>query len=44
MHDITKGEGYVDTTHAKESSFDAFYILKKFNLSSSSISILSQAI
>ena len=31
-HDITKAEGYSDHTHTSESSFDAFYIAKKFNL------------
>lgn len=33
LHDITKGEGYSDRTHATESSFDAFYISQKFKLS-----------
>ena len=33
LHDITKGEGYSDRTHATESSFDAFYIAQKFKLS-----------
>ena len=33
LHDITKGEGYSDRTHATESSFDGFYIAQKFNLS-----------
>ena len=32
LHDITKGEGVSDPTHAKQGSFDAFYISKKFNL------------
>jgi len=32
LHDITKSEGFPDKTHADESSFDAFYISKKFNL------------
>jgi hypothetical protein len=32
LHDITKSEGFADKTHAGESSFDAFYITKKFNL------------
>ena len=33
LHDITKREGSVDKTHATESSFDTFFIAKKFNLS-----------
>ncbi|MCQ2738943.1 MAG: HD domain-containing protein, partial [bacterium] len=32
MHDITKAEGKPDKTHANESSFDSFFIAKKFNL------------
>ena len=33
MHDITKAEGYADKTHPHESSFDTYYIIKKFKLS-----------
>ena len=33
LHDITKGEGYSDKTHAAQGSFDTFFIAKKFNLS-----------
>lgn len=33
MHDITKAEGLRDATHADESSFDTFFIAKKFKLS-----------
>ena len=33
MHDIRKREGFSDPTHADESSFDTFFIGKKFNLS-----------
>jgi len=33
MHDITKREGYSDGTHAKESSYDTYFIAKKFKLS-----------
>ena len=33
MHDIRKREGFSDPTHADESSFDTFFIAKKFNLS-----------
>lgn len=33
MHDIRKAEGYSDPTHADESSFDTFFIAKKFSLS-----------
>ena len=33
LHDITKAEGQVDKTHAKEGSFDSFFIAKKFKLS-----------
>ena len=33
MHDITKAEGYADKTHPHESSFDTYYITKKFKLS-----------
>lgn len=33
MHDITKVEGLSDSTHSNESSFDTFFIAKKFNLS-----------
>lgn len=32
LHDVTKREGSVDKTHANESSFDSFFIAKKFNL------------
>ena len=32
-HDITKSEAKPDPLHAKECSFDAFYITQKFNLS-----------
>ncbi len=32
LHDITKGEGYSDKTHASQGSFDTFFIGKKFNL------------
>ena len=32
MHDITKAEGYSDGTHPFESSYDSFFIAKKFNL------------
>ena len=32
LHDITKIEGVSDNTHALQSSFDAFFISKKFNL------------
>ena len=32
LHDITKAEGYSDKTHAKQGSFDTFFIAKKFNL------------
>ena len=32
LHDITKGEGYADKTHAAQGSFDTFFISKKFNL------------
>ncbi|MBQ1612294.1 MAG: HD domain-containing protein, partial [Alphaproteobacteria bacterium] len=32
MHDITKAEGKSDKTHANESSFDTFFISKKFKL------------
>lgn len=32
LHDITKSEGRRDVTHANESSFDTFFIAKKFNL------------
>ena len=32
LHDITKAEGYGDSTHADQSSFDAFFISKKFHL------------
>ena len=32
LHDITKGEGYSDKTHAAQGSFDTFFIAKKFNL------------
>ena len=32
LHDITKGEGYSDKTHAAQGSFDTFFISKKFNL------------
>ena len=32
MHDISKGEGFSDHTHATEGSFDTFFIAKKFNL------------
>ena len=32
LHDITKGEGYTDKTHAMQGSFDTFFISKKFNL------------
>ena len=32
LHDITKGEGYSDKTHAAQGSFDTFFITKKFNL------------
>ena len=32
FHDITKAEGQPDPNHAKECSFDTFYISKKFNL------------
>lgn len=32
LHDVTKLEGSVDKTHANESSFDTFFIAKKFNL------------
>ena len=35
LHDITKAEGYSDETHAREGSFDSFFIAKKFNLSKS---------
>lgn len=31
-HDISKAEGCADKTHSKESSFDAFYLTKKFKL------------
>ena len=33
LHDITKGEGYADKTHAAQGGFDTFFIAKKFNLS-----------
>ncbi len=33
LHDITKTEAAKDKEHAENSSFDAFYISKKFNLS-----------
>ncbi|MGN1152394.1 MAG: hypothetical protein ACI4S3_00035 [Candidatus Gastranaerophilaceae bacterium] len=33
MHDITKAEGVTDPTHPNESSFDTFFITKKFHLS-----------
>lgn len=33
LHDITKQKGAVDKTHPKESSFDAFFICSKLNLS-----------
>ena len=33
LHDITKKEGFSDPTHAAQSSFDAVFIAKKFNLS-----------
>ena len=33
LHDITKAEKLSDGAHAYESSFDAGYISKKFNLS-----------
>ena len=32
LHDVTKAEGYSDKTHAKQGSFDTFFIAKKFNL------------
>ena len=32
LHDITKGEGFTDNTHAYDSSFDAYYIAKKLRL------------
>ena len=32
MHDITKKEGYPDGTHPAESSYDTFFIAKKFKL------------
>ncbi len=32
MHDFTKTEGIVDKLHPVESAFDAYYILKKFDL------------
>ena len=32
LHDITKGEGYADGSHAAQGSFDTFFISKKFNL------------
>ena len=32
LHDITKGEGYTDNTHAVTGSFDAYYICKKLRL------------
>ena len=32
MHDITKAEGTSDPTHPRESSYDTFFIAKKFNL------------
>ena len=32
MHDITKVEGKTDGTHATQSSFDTFFIARKFNL------------
>ena len=32
LHDITKPEGLADGFHATNSSFDAFFIAKKFNL------------
>ena len=32
LHDITKGEGFSDKTHAAQGSFDTFFISKKFNL------------
>ncbi len=32
LHDITKPEGDSDHNHAKEGSFDSFFIAKKFNL------------
>ena len=32
LHDSAKSEGNIDPIHAKESSFDAFYISQKFNL------------
>ena len=33
LHDVNKAEGKPDLVHPNESSFDAFYIAKKFNLS-----------
>ncbi len=32
LHDITKTEGYIDKAHPDNSSFDAFFIAKKFKL------------
>ena len=33
LHDVNKAEGKPDITHPYESSFDVYYIAKKFNLS-----------
>ncbi|MBR1460163.1 hypothetical protein IJ596_00815, partial [bacterium] len=33
LHDLTKAENAVDKAHPKESAFDAYYMLKRLNLS-----------